>query len=63
MGTLSHDAGYVDSTEAAQIFIPKAEHRGLDPAPFPERYAHRLNQHRDRWEAELGERIAGDTTF
>ena len=54
------EAGYVDPTEAVQIFIPKAKHRGLDTASFPERYAHRLNQYRDRWEAELGEHIAGE---
>jgi hypothetical protein len=54
------EAGYVDPTEAAQIFVPKAEHRNLDPAAFPERYAQRINQYRERWGAELREHVAGD---
>ena len=54
------DAGHVDPTEAAQIFVLKAEHRGLDPASFPDRYAHRIDQYRERWDAELREHVAGD---
>lgn len=54
------ETGCVDPEEAAQIFTPKAEHRGLDTASFPERYAHRVDQYRERWDAELREHIAGD---
>ena len=54
------EAGCVDAAEAAQIFIPKVEHRGLDPASFPDRYAHRIDQYRERWDGELREHVAGD---
>lgn len=54
------EAGCVDAAEAAQIFVSKAEYRGLDPASFPDRYAHRIDQYRERWEVELREHVAGD---
>lgn len=53
------EAGCVDPTEAAQIFVPKAKHRDLDPATFPNRYAQRIDQYRERWTAELSEHVAG----
>lgn len=53
------EAGYVNPIEAAQMLVPEAEHRNLDPATFPDRYAHRIDQYRDHWDAELREHVAG----
>lgn len=42
------------------IFVPKAELRWLDPASFAERYVHRIDQYRDRWDVDLREHLAGE---
>ena len=47
----------VDATEAAMVFRPKAEHRGIDPDAFAVRYRERIDQYRKRWEAELREHV------
>jgi len=52
--------GDVDVIDAADIFRPKAEHRGIDPNVFAARYPERLNQYRQRWDAELQEHVHGD---
>ena len=52
--------GYVDPVEASHIFIPKAEHKGLDPNQFAERYAARVDQYRHRWENELQQHVPGN---
>ena len=49
----------VDATEAAMVFRPKAEHRGIDPDAFAARYRERIDQYRKRWEAELREHVPG----
>lgn len=50
----------VDATEAAMVFRPKAEHRGIDPDAFAARYRDRIDQYRKRWEAELREHVPGE---
>lgn len=56
---LFENAG-VDAHEAADIFIPKAEHRHLDPARFEASYRIRLEQYRQRWTNELDIHVPGD---
>ena len=46
--------------DAADVFRPKAEHRGIDPDTFAARYAQRIDQYRQRWETELREHLPGD---
>jgi hypothetical protein len=58
--SLLFEAGRVDAVEAAQIFVPKAEHRGIDPTSLADRYTQRIDQYRDRWEDELREHVAGE---
>jgi len=58
--SLLFEDGRVDAAEAAEIFAPKADHRGIDPATFAVGYDQRINQYRDRWENELQEHVAGD---
>lgn len=50
----------VNATEAAMVFRPKAEHRGIDPNTFAVRYRERIDQYRKRWDAELREHVPGD---
>ena len=50
----------VDSGEAAEVFRPKAEHRGFDPALLATRYPERLEQYGKRWERELAEHVPGE---
>jgi len=50
----------VDATEAAMVFRPKAEHRGIDPDAFAARYRERIDQYRKRWEVELREHVPGE---
>ncbi len=52
--------GQVDAAEAASIFRPKAEHRGIDPGSFAPKYHERIDQYRKRWDTELREHVAGD---
>ena len=52
--------GQVDVIDAANIFRPKAKHRGIDPNLFSSRYAARLNQYQQRWEIELQEHVPGE---
>lgn len=50
----------VDSREAADIFLSKAEHRHLDPGRFEASYRSRLLQYGHRWADELGIHVPGD---
>lgn len=50
----------VDATEAAMVFRPKAEHRGINPDAFAVRYRERIDQYRKRWGAELREHVPGE---
>ena len=50
----------VDAREAADIFIPKAQHRHLDPARFETSYRARLEQYRRRWTNELNIHVPGE---
>ena len=56
---LFDDAG-VDPLDASEIFRPKAEHRGLDPAGFGTSYQGRLEQYRHRWATELEAHVGGE---
>jgi hypothetical protein len=56
---LFEDAG-VDPRDAAEIFIPKAEHRHLDPGRFEASYRARLEQYRRRWTNELEIHVPGE---
>lgn len=53
------DDGGVDVEYATGVFSQKAEHRGIDPACFGERYQARLVEYRRRWEAELEIHVPG----
>lgn len=57
---LLFEKAQVDATEAAMVFRPKAEHRGIDPDVFAARYRERIDQYRKRWEAELCEHVPGE---
>jgi predicted nucleotidyltransferase component of viral defense system len=50
----------VDARDAAEIFIPKAEHRHLDPGRFAASYSARLPQYRNRWTNELEIHVPGE---
>jgi len=50
----------VDPRDAAEIFIPKAEHRHLDPGRFEASYRARLQQYRRRWTNELEIHVPGE---
>ncbi len=50
----------VDAIEAAQVFSPKAKHKGINPDSFATRYRERIDQYRKRWEDELREHVPGD---
>ena len=52
--------GQVDIVDAAAVFRPKAEHRGIDPGLFATRFPERLIQYRQRWVADLSEHVPGD---
>lgn len=56
---LTQVVGAVDARDAAEIFVPKAEHRQLDPGQFEASYRARLVQYRDRWTNELEIHVAG----
>ena len=56
---LFEDAG-ADPSNAAEMFRPKAEHRGLNPAEFEASYRSRLAQYRHRWTTELEVHVPGD---
>jgi uncharacterized protein len=58
--SLLFDEAQVDPYDAAQVFIPKAEHRGIDPDKFAQKYLERIDQYRERWEKELSEHVQGD---
>ena len=49
----------VDAAAAATVFRAKAEHRAIDPLTFSSRYTARIEQYRERWEAELREHVPG----
>jgi predicted nucleotidyltransferase component of viral defense system len=57
---LLFDEAQVDVLDAAEVFRPKATHRGLDPENFANKYDERVEQYRERWHQELGEHVAGD---
>lgn len=57
---LLFEEGQVDAAEAAAVFGPKAKHRGIEPESFAAKYRERIDQYRNRWDAELGEHVAGD---
>lgn len=50
----------VSAAAAAEVFRPKAEHRGIDPASFASRYRERIKQYQKRWESELGDHVTGE---
>jgi len=50
----------VDAMDAAIIFRPKAERRGIDPDTFAARYRERIDQYKKRWQTELREHVPGD---
>ena len=56
---LFEDAG-VDPHDAAEMFRPKAKHRGLKPEGFEASYRTRLAQYRRRWTTELEIHVPGD---
>lgn len=56
---LLFDDAQVDPRDAADIFIPKAQHRDLDPRQFAERYTKRVAQYQKRWDRELSEHVPG----
>ena len=56
---LFEDAG-VDPRDAAEVFLPKAAHRHLDPGRFEASYRARLPQYRRRWTNELEVHVPGD---
>ena len=41
----------------AIAFIPKAQHRDLDPDQFAERYTKRVEQYQKRWNQEPNEHV------
>lgn len=49
----------VDSIEAAQVFSPKAKHKGINPDSFAKKFHERIVQYRKRWEDELREHVPG----
>ena len=55
---LFENAG-VDPRDASGIFIPKAQHRQLDPGRFEASYRARLVQYRHRWTNELDIHVPG----
>jgi len=57
---LLFEVAQVDTTEAAMVFRPKAEHKGIDPDAFAARYRERIEQYRKRWEVELREHVPGE---
>lgn len=56
---LLFEEAQVDAAEAATVFRSKAEHRAIDPHTFSSRYTARIEQYRERWEAELREHVPG----
>ncbi len=50
----------VDAIEAAQVFIPKAKHKGINPEAFAAKYRERIDQYRKRWEDELSQHVPGE---
>lgn len=56
---LFEDAG-VDPQDAAEVFLPKAAHRNLDPGQFEASYRARLPQYRRRWTNELDIHVSGE---
>lgn len=58
--SLLFDEGQVDVLDAAEVFMSKAVHRGIDPDNFANKYHERVNQYRERWNQELGEHVPGD---
>ena len=58
--SLLFDVAQVDPIDAAQVFIPKAKHRGIDPENFANRYTERVSQYRKRWEMELSQHVQGE---
>ena len=46
-------AAGVDAAETRRSFERKAEHRGLDPGSFAQRYEKRIESYEQRWEGEL----------
>ena len=56
---LFEDAG-VDPRDAAEVFLPKAAHRHLDPGRFEASYRTRLPQYRRRWTNELETHVSGE---
>ncbi len=57
---LLFEVAAIDPAEAANVFRPKARHRGFDPASFAERYRKRIEEYQKRWESELGDHVPGD---
>ena len=52
--------GAVDPRDAADIFSPKARHRGINPDRFDCIYRARLEQYRSRWANELAIHVPGE---
>jgi hypothetical protein len=48
----------VDEAAAAERFVAKASHRGLDPSPFSERFEERIAEYARRWEDELSNHMS-----
>lgn len=50
----------VDLGEAWPMFERKAEHRGIDPSTFFDRFDVRVSHYAERWEAEMREHLPGE---
>lgn len=50
----------VDPSDAAEMFWPKAKHRGLKPEGFQASYRIKLAQYRRHWTTELADHLTGD---
>jgi predicted nucleotidyltransferase component of viral defense system len=58
--TILHDRGGADLFEAWHRFERKAEHKGLDPRRFFDRWEAGLDWYRVRWSAELTDYLGND---
>jgi len=57
--SLLFDAAQVDPLDAVEVFLPKANHRGINPNNFAKKYNERVDQYRERWDQELTEHVQG----
>lgn len=52
--------GEVDARDAADVFVPKAQHKQLNVAQLSAKLEQRLAQYQKRWETELREHVPGE---